>query len=231
MIGYLLLLALSAFDARANLPSGLSLNTQEWEKLKSDGFYARAIATQKSTWPEMQIFAFIKAGALESASLFHALDIQKNYVPQVLESRPIKHVSATDVHTAYTYDAPWPMSDIKYVHGTKIAVNEIGPRVDWYLVQSETTEDVNGFAQFRDIGDGRSLLEYHAFVLPKSFFAGMVKKVAFKNTQRDIQTIVKFIEETVSAKSHLVAKYKDFYLRALKGEMVYEETIAKEKKK
>ncbi len=230
MIGFFLALLLTAHGAETAMPQGLPLNADEWAKLQSQGQYARSVPNPKSSWPEMQVFALVKAPALESAGLFHALDYQKEYVPNLLESRPVRHVTPTEVHTAYVFKAPWPMSNAHYVHGTKIALEDQGPKVEWYMVQSDSAEDAHGYAQFRPLSSELSLLEYHAFIQPKSFFAGLVKKVAFKNTQEDVLAIVRHIELLVKDKSPLVTKYKDYYLRALKGEPVYKPVIEGSKK-
>ena len=77
-----------------------SMEAREWILKTKD--------VEDSPWPEITYYALVEASPLESIAIFAAYDIQKDYVPNVIKSTPVKHITPTDVHTAYELQMPFP---------------------------------------------------------------------------------------------------------------------------
>lgn len=178
----------------------------------------------EKTWPEVQMRRIVRADPLTSVAIFLALDHQKDYVPNLLKSEPIKHVSATEVHTAYELRLPWPLSNSIYTHGSKLSKRGECYWVHWYLVESNSADNVEGFASFCPHPLG-TYVEYQNFVEPKSMFAGMFEGSMIDDSSQSIEAILKYVELCHSSKKNLVEKYSKFILDSLKGIKVYQDQI------
>ena len=202
------------------------LSEAEMKELMDRKFVIRTKEVPGSPWPEITYYALINASPLESIGLFAAYDIQKEYTPNILKSTPVKHVSPTDVHTEYELHIPFPLSNAHYVHGARIFKHESDYEIEWYMVESSSSEDVHGGAYFQN-ANGKTLLRYRTYVKPKSIFGSLVKKMMLKDVEKSIVAIRDFIEKTVKDNSALSSKYSEFITRALRGEFVYQTIIDK----
>lgn len=181
---------------------------------------------QHSPWPEVTYYAVIDATPLEAIGLFAGYDIQKDYVPNLIKSTPVKHVTATDVHTAYELKMPFPLSNIQYIHGARLYRHGDDYQTVWYMVESTSTEEVRGEAYFASY-EGKTLFRYRSYVKPKSIFASMLKKTMLSDVLLSVKKIREFIEITKKEKPELTSKYSEFITRALRGEFVYQTIIDK----
>jgi hypothetical protein len=179
-----------------------------------------------SPWPEITNYVIIEAGPLESIALFSAYDIQKDYIPNLLVSSPVRHVTSTDVQTRYELHMPFPLPNAHYVHGARIYHHGTDYEATWYMVESTSTEDVQGSAYFRDY-NGKTLFKYRSFVKPKSLLGSLVKNRMIKDVGITIKAITDFIEKNKREHSPLLVKYSEFITRALNGEFVYQTIISK----
>ncbi|MFZ9001269.1 MAG: hypothetical protein ACO20H_08180 [Bacteriovoracaceae bacterium] len=200
------------------------LSPQEKSKVSSGQIVVKLTPIDNAPWPSIDVFSTVKASPLESLALFLALDIQKDYVPNLLKSRPIKHISATEVHTEYIMDLPWPIPNGYYVHGSDFKKTPQGYRAMWYMVQSDSANSVNGFAQFNQDG----LFHYHSRVSPKSALATLLKGLMVKDVEKTVEAIRSFIETTIEKNPKLLKKYVSYIERSLRGEFVYEAQIRSE---
>lgn len=198
----------------------------EQEELKARSFVVKTKEVPGSPWPEITYYALVKATPLEAIALFAAYDIQKDYVPNIIKSTPVKHVSPTDVQTEYELRIPFPLPNARYIHGAKIFKYEKDYETKWYMVESSSSEDVSGSAYFQD-DNGSTLLRYRSYVKPKSMFGSLVKKMMLKDVEESIVAIRLFIEKTVRENPSLSSKYSEFITRALRGEFVYQTIILK----
>lgn len=202
------------------------LSAEELGRVNAREFIVKTKDVPGSAWPEITYYALIEASPLESIALFAAYDLQKTYIPNLLVSTPVKHVSPTDVWTRYELKIPFPLPNAKYVHGAKIFKHQDDYETTWYMVESSSTENVNGSAYFRAY-KGKTLFKYKSFIVPKSIFGSFVKKMMFKDVDKTIKAIANYIEKNKQENSPAIFKYSEFITRALKGEFVYQTIIEK----
>jgi len=138
---------------------------------------------KNEVWPEIHIVATIDTDPLTSTAIFAAYDYQKHYIPDLKESKVILEKvqkKTNETHVKYTFDMPWPLSDGHYVHGHEITKTKKGSfQVRWFLVESDSAELVRGEATFspHPTETGKTQLTYVSLVRPKSFLAGIFKKI------------------------------------------------------
>ena len=197
------------------------LSSSERTMLKERKLILRTKDVSGSPWPEITFYAVIEASPLESMGLFSALDHQKNYVPNILVSKPLKHISPVEVHTEYEMHVPFPFSNAKYVHGSIVKAKKDLYELEWYKVESTSTEVVKGSATFIPF-EGNTLFRYRSYIVPKSAMAKLVKSFMLKDVEKSILAIRDHIEKLKREQSPLIAKYSEFINRSLKGENVYE---------
>jgi hypothetical protein len=209
-----------------------SLNANELSIIDNDSQVFKTKAVKDAVWPRITIYQKIAATPLEAIALFLALDNQKNYVPNLIVSDPVKHISAVEVHTKYVMDMPWPIPDSDYIHGSvleKTCKNCYGAY--WYLVKSNSAEEVSGRVDFIPYKSG-SLMRYESFIVPSSVFASFVKASMFKDVKHTLSSIKEHIEIVSPKKeSPLLKKYIPFIHESLKGVNVYQNIIKSNLKK
>ncbi len=215
-----------AFAEPAKLDIKSELSPAELARVTTREFVVKTEDVKDSPWPEITYYAMIDATPLEAIGLFAGYDNQKDYIPNLIKSHPVKHVSPTDVHTEYELHMPFPLSNARYIHGARIYKHGDDYQTVWYLVESSSAEEVKGSAYFTEY-NGKTLFRYRSFVKPKSIFGSAVKKMMFKDVEKSITSIRAFIEKTKSENPALTNKYSEFITRALRGEFVYQTIIEK----
>ncbi len=204
---------------------------RELDQAELKAIDAREIILKKtevkgSPWPELNYYATINASPLEAVGIFAAYDAQKDYVPNFLKSKPIKHLSPTEVHTEYEMHMPFPIPNAHYVHGAKIFKHQDNYEVQWYLVKSSSTLEVKGSAYFQSY-KGKTLMRYRSFIRPNSIFGSLAKSSMLKDAMISIKTIISFVEKSKLENPAFVLKYSEYITRALNGEFVYQTIIDK----
>ena len=189
-------------------------------------FVLKTRDVEGSVWPEITYYAIIEATPLESVAVFAAYDAQKDYVPNIIKSTPIKHVTATDVLTDYELHMPFPIPNAKYIHGAKIFKHKNDYEVEWYMVESSSAEIVKGSVYFQSY-EGKTLMKYKSYVKPKSVFGSFVKKAMLSDVLKSITAIRNFTEKSKRENPIFISKYSEFITRALNGEFVYQTIINK----
>ena len=202
----------------------LEIDPVELKSVEAHGIILKSKDVKGSPWPELSYYATINVSPLEAVGIFAAYDAQKDYVPNFLKSKPIKHVSATEVHTEYEMHMPFPIPNAHYVHGAKIFKHQDGYEVQWYLVKSSSTLEVKGSAYFQNY-NGKTLMRYRSFIRPNSIFGSLAKNSMLKDALISIKTIISFVEKSKLENPAFVLKYSDYITRALNGEFVYQTII------
>lgn len=202
------------------------LSSDELARINAREFVVKKEEIKDSVWPEITYYALIEVSPLEAIALFAGYDIQKDYVPNVIKSHPVKHVSATDVHTEYELRIPFPLSNAHYTHGARVYRHGEDYQTVWYMVKSSSAEEVKGSAYFASY-NGKTLFRYRSYVKPKSIFGSFVKKMMFKDVEKTMTAIRAFIEKSKAENPALISKYSEFITRALRGEFVYQTIIEK----
>ncbi len=202
------------------------ISSAELKAVTAREFVLKTRELPGSVWPEITYYAIINVTPLEAVAVFAAYDAQKDYVPNVLKSTPVKHVTATDVLTDYELHMPFPIPNARYLHGAKIFKHKNDYEVQWYMVESTSAEDVKGSVYFQSY-EGKTLMRYKSYVKPKSVFGSFVKKAMFKDVLKSITAIRDFTEKSKTENPVFVSKYSEFITRALNGEFVYQTIINK----
>jgi hypothetical protein len=177
-------------------------------------------------WPLLNVVGFLPAvTTLESVAIYYALDHQKNYIPNMLESTPIQYLSPTEIHTRYRMKLPWPLDESRYVNGSKIFVQESSYRVEWFKIENDSAEKIEGycvFVPYQLAGLTGSLMIYHTNVVPKSLFAGILKKLMVKDVVKSLQAVRTEIQKLKNDKTQtLLTQYSTYIVKSLQGEYVY----------
>lgn len=212
ILGILAILLVSMPSEAVDIPSWMTLEKHE---------------IKDEVWPELHIVATIEADPLTAVAIFAAYDYQKNYVPNVLESSVVLEEvegSKNKTNVKYKLDMPWPLSDSQYIHGHELTAPEADQyKVRWYVIESDSAELVKGHALFapHPTLKGKTQLTYVSLVRPKSFLAGMFKKIMVGDVIKSI-TAIKTTTETLAQKEkELVEKYSDKIRQVLAGKRAY----------
>ncbi len=204
-----------------------SLSTEELIKLKKGEVLTVTFASEEfknAPWPVVKVYQLIDATPLQAVSIFGALDYQEKYVPKTLKSDPIKHLSSTEVLTEYEIEVPFPLQNATHVHGSILKKIANGHELSWYRVSSNSTEEAKGFARFTAY-ENKTLMEYQTFIIPKSIFGALVKKIMVKDVTNTVTAIKSHVEKLVKENHPLLKKYVDFTEKSYKGENVYQSEI------
>lgn len=200
------------------------LTKDELSRLDKGELIMKTREVPGSAWPEITQYLKVAATPLESMAIFSALDYQKDYVPNVIKSKPVKHISAVEVLTEYEMHVPFPLSNAHYTHGSIVHKFNNDYELSWYKVESSSTEEVIGSSYFIPYQNA-TLWRYRSYIKPKSMFGSMVKKIMLKDVAKSIASIRSHIEKLKNENSPLLAKYSEFINGALRGEFVYKTII------
>jgi hypothetical protein len=217
-------LSLVAVGYPQNIPILKEINEKELIKLEEGGLIIRTKEVDGSAWPEITIYTLIEATPLEAMGIFSALDYQKDYVPNIIKSKPIKHISPTEVLTEYEMHTPFPLSNALYTHGSIVHQHHEDFELTWYKVKSSSTEIATGSAYFSPYKKV-TMFRYTSYIKPKSIFGALVKKMMLADIQKSILAIRSHIEKLKKENSPLLIKYSEFINRSIQGEFVYKGSI------
>ncbi len=205
----------------------ISLSVQAEVKLFGSEVAVQTKVIKDEVWPQVTAQALIKASSLQSAAIFAAYDYQKNYIPNLLESKvTLEKVNekTNDTHVTYKMDMPWPISDSEYVHGHELTQPHPHEyKVRWYMVKSDSADNVQGYALFspHPAQSEYTLMTYVSLVSPKSFLAGIFKKIMVKDVVKSIEAVRTTTENLVKTNPELVDKYQDKIRQVLAGKAAY----------
>lgn len=184
-------------------------------------------------WPERMLFLLIKASPLESMAVFAAYEYQKKYVPNMLKSEVVEHISPTKTVVDYEMHVPWPLSNAVYTQKHDLVKRSEQYVLFWDQVQSNATLINRGSVSFHPYKKNPklTLMIYNALVKPDSVFAGMVKSKAQEDLLASIKTIRDHIEHVREKMPKLMLEQKNLITGALSGKYVYQGVIETRKSK
>ena len=231
MILFLMALTFSQLAiAQKKIPL-VDLNPEEINLLENGHLIQKIKEIEGSSWPEITDYLLVEADALESMAIFSALDYQHEYVPNLLKSKPIKHLSALEVLTEYEMHVPFPLSNARYIHGSIVHQYDSDFELTWYMVESTSTEIVLGSAYFSPYKIKEkisTLFRYRSYIKPKSIFGLIVRKRMLDDVKKSILATRAHIEKLKHEHSPVLTKYSKFITDALNGVLVYKNSILKE---
>lgn len=204
----------------------LCLTTHGSKDLMGTEIRIKTEEVKGEVWPLVTTKVLIKANPLASVAIFAAYDYQKDYVPNILDSKVVfEEVTKSNntTHVKYLLDMPWPLGDSTYIHGHKLTSGPDFYKVQWFMVESESAENVSGYAEFKPhpANPAWTLMTYVSQVTPKSFFAGIFKKMMVKDVKHTLEVIRTTIEAAQEKKPELVKKYENKIKNVLAGEKAY----------
>jgi hypothetical protein len=216
----ILLLTLSSLSF-----SKINLTSEELKNLASGNLIVRTKAIKDAPWPEVTVYSLIKASPKEAVAIFAAYHDQKNFTPGVIKSNPVKIISPLDIHVSYEMSVPWPLSNAIYTTGNVLGkLKDGGYIIKWYFVESNSTENNSGeanFVPFKDI----SLFKYKTLIHPKSIFASIFEGFMLDDVQESVKITKKHIESLSSAGGPTVAEYIKLIDGALNGKDVWKKHL------
>lgn len=192
------------------------LDKAEESFLKQHKTQTKVVEVKDKVWPKVTIKAIVDSSPINSAAIFSAFDYQQNYIPDMTMSKVIKQPNTNEVHVYYELDMPWPVSKGIYTNGHKFFTPKEGEfKVTWYSIKSDIAEDLHGSAHFIPYKN-KTLLIYQTHVDPKSFFAGIFKKIMVKDVEKNLKIIINTIE-TKQKDEQFLKKYTKKLQNALTG--------------
>lgn len=225
-----LLTSLNALGSSFSKLPTPKINAQDIKKLESGKYIFKTENVNDAIWPVITMTQLIDASPLESIAIFLALDYQYKYLPSLIKSQPIKHISPVEVLARYEMKMPWPLSNSKYLHGSVLSKlkNQVY-HAGWYMIESNSAKKVDGNGWFIPHGS-KTILVYRSYVIPNTILAGLIKNQMYKEVRSAMLATKEEIESVKAKKPQLMTKYKLFILNALAGKNVYETSIQNNKK-
>lgn len=211
------LLLLLSFSVRSLLAFE-TLSPENKAIFERDGIVILTENIEGLTWPKVSAFLKIKSAPKQAMALFAAYDDQKNYVPNVLISKPVKEHNPLAVDVEYELYMPWPIPNGRYIHGHEIK-KELDAeiyQINWWMNQSTIAEKVEGSAVFSPLNEG-SLLKYESLVVPKSSLAIFLKNTMLKDVEKTLREIRLYIEINQKEQSPKMQNYVQILEQTLSG--------------
>jgi len=199
------------------------LSETDQKKIMTGELILRKKAIKGAPWPKIEILGKVKATPIESVSVFYAYHEHKEFLPDLLESTPVRYVSPSDVHIKFEIDIPWPLKNSRYVTGNKI--KRLGKNkfeIKWYLVKSNSSKESKGSVTFLPFR-GETLLIYRTFIYPKNKIAKLFRKKMVKKTINSVRTIIKRIESVKMYHSKKMQNYISILNKTFEGDYVYKD--------
>jgi hypothetical protein len=198
-----------------------SIDKTEYLKLEQGELIIHQIKVKDNSWPRLNINLIIDSSPIEALAIFLALDHQKNYLPGLLKSTPVKHISPTEVLTEYELELPWPLANSHYTHGSNFKrVSENKYQSSWYMTKSDSAHSVTGEVYFTEYKN-KTLMQYTTLIRPKSALSGIVRGFMIKDTRASMEAIRTETQRAKKNDKELLKKYVSYIQRALQGENVY----------
>lgn len=153
-------------------------------------------------WPEVTVRVLLDHGAEESMNVFTDYDSQKNYIPDLLEAKIVKHVSPENVHVFMAMAMPWPVKKSTHTTNNVLSKSADGSyTLKWSLFGEATfLKATDGYVTFKPY-NGKTLMEYVTFIVPNSSFAGMFKDKVAGDVMKTVKSITKHLDKKLAKKT------------------------------
>lgn len=152
-------------------------------------------------WPEVSIRTLLKHKPDDSMKVFMNFEDQKNYIPDMLESKVVKKISPDNLHVRMSMKMPWPVNKSTHVTNNVISrENDGSVTLKWNLVGEATfLKATDGYVTFKPY-NGKTMMEYVTFIVPNSSFAGMFKNKVPEDVKVTVEKIVERINSNYAQK-------------------------------
>lgn len=148
-------------------------------------------------WPEVKIITLLNHSPLDNLNVFLNFETHKTYIPDMLESRVVKKVSANQMEVYFEMEMPWPVKKATHTTNNVITKNEDGSyTLKWNLVKADRLKATDGYMRFYPY-EGKTLLEYVTLIVPNSSLAAMFKDRVASDVEKSVKKITKHLTTTL----------------------------------
>lgn len=199
----LLFLIQSPIGQAADTPQ---LSKSILDKISKDGIFVDSKEISGAPWPEYTVVLPLNISAKDAVAIFSQYEEQKEYVPGVISAKIVAEVAPTDHHVAFEMYMPWPLSNTHYTTGNKLLrLGHEGYAVQWYFVNSDSTNDNRGQASFIPANNNKSsFLYYQSFIYPKSSFASIVKAKVKGDLVKTLTSIQNYLQNKAKTEGNQI---------------------------
>ena len=184
----------------------------EHEKLMKGEMLQTVTWKEGYVWPEVSMRVLVTKPAREAMETFMDFEAQKNYIPDMLESKVVKKISPENMHVYGAMAMPWPVNKSTYVTNNVLTKGVDGSyTLKWNLVEAKFIKSTDGYMAFKNY-HGKTLMEYVTFIVPNSSFAGMFKDRVATDVKKTVQKITQHIDKAPVKKdpaAQIVNKLED----------------------
>lgn len=151
-------------------------------------------------WPEVTIKVLLNHSPIDNMNVFLDFEKHKSYIPDMLESRILKKISANETHVYFEMEMPWPVKKTSHVTNNVVTHNSDGSyTLKWNLVKADMIKATDGYMNFSEY-EGKTLLTYVSLIVPNSSFAGMFKDRVASDVEKAVSKITKHLNQTLNKK-------------------------------
>jgi hypothetical protein len=146
-------------------------------------------------WPRVKIYARVAATSEEVAGVFFDYTTAKTYIPDVLDSRISKRVTARSQEVDYELNVPI-LPDEHYTALNELDNLEWGRyKISWRLLRARQTKSAEGNLRIEPSGDAASVICYTNLVTPGAAMAKLLRSIAINRMDKTVEALVKEVEE------------------------------------
>ena len=195
------------------------LSKEELTRVDAGGQVVKTKDIKGKKWPEVSLYQIIDASPLESVAVFYAVEHQKNYIPNLIESKVVAQNDPKQTSVLYIMNMPWPLSDSQYTHDHELSKTNETYKVRWWMVKSDSAKSVDGYAVFTPY-KGKTLMKYYALVNPRSFLANLVEGKMISDVQLSMEETRKEVLK-LKKENKLIKTFISYVNLSLDGQFTY----------
>lgn len=175
----------SPWMSRADILS--ELTSEQLAQLKKGDLVVKTRDVKGGVWPELSVYALVKATVKDVTSVFRDYDNAHTYIPNLIEAKVIDKPAPQTLDVRYTVKTPI-ISKMSYVVRNKYRTDGPAAVVEWNLVESPLAKESTGSLRAEPYEDG-TLLRYTNYVLPKTSLAVVAKNAALNEVKSTVTAI------------------------------------------
>jgi len=148
-------------------------------------------------WPRVRIYKRIKATPEEVAAVFFDYDQARTFIPDVLESKISKKITASVMEVDYAVEVPI-LSDEVYTARNEMKALGEGYQASWTLLRALQTKAAEGNMLIEPFENDTSVIRYTNLVTPSSGMSKILKFPALSRMQKTVLAIGQKVEQQKS---------------------------------
>jgi hypothetical protein len=181
------------------------LSPTEKQELNKGSMVKNVVWKKGYVWPEVTIRVLLNNSPLENMNVFLDFEKHKSYIPDMLESKIVKKVSASETQVYFEMTMPWPVNKTSHVTNNVVSHNDDGSHtLKWNLVKADMLKSTDGYMNFSTY-ENKTLLTYVSFIVPNSSFAGMFKNRVATDVEKAVTKITRHLNQTLKKKDEMIS--------------------------